>query len=98
TLQALHGVASRLLEGALADADALYTHGHARMIHHREHEADAVVGLAHQVADGAAVVAVAEYAGGTGVDAELVFQRYHLDVIAGPRTVPVREVLGHEKQ
>ena len=75
-------VVRRLLEGALGDRVALQADRQPRRVHHDEHVFEAAIGLADQVAHGAIAFAERHHAGGTGMDAELVFDRHAAQVIA----------------
>ena len=71
-LAAVLGVGEGPLVGPPGDAETLDTDEETGVVHHREHVAHALVGLADQVALGQVEV---ERAGRTGVDAELLFDR-----------------------
>jgi hypothetical protein len=81
-LHAVAGVAHGLLVGALGHRDALHAHAVAGGVHHDEHVLQAAVLLAHQVAHGAAVVAVLQHRGGAGLDAQLVLDAHAVHVVA----------------
>ena len=95
----LAGVGQRLLVGALGDAEALMADGEARVVHHREHAAHALVLLADQQADRTVDVAIGHDAGRAGVDAQLVLERDAAQVVAPPgRAILVGQELGHDEQ
>ena len=71
-LLALLREGQRLLVGAVGDADAFEANAEARLVHHREHADHALVFLADQVADRAALIAHGHGAGRRSVHAELV--------------------------
>ena len=62
-LNALTGVDEGLLIGALREAKALMPDRQARVVHHREHAAQALILLAEQEADGTVAVAIGHDAG-----------------------------------
>ena len=97
-LPPLTGVGRRLLVGPLGQRQALEADRQPGVVHHREHVAHAGVGLADEVADRAALVAVAHDAGRAGVDADLVLGGHHPQVVAdaGP-AVGVEQVLRHDE-
>jgi hypothetical protein len=87
-LHAIAGVGHGMLVGALRNRQALQADGEARRVHHDEHVLEAFVFLADQGADRAAVVAVDHDAGRAGMDAQLVFDRHAMDVVALDPRVP----------
>jgi hypothetical protein len=98
-LDAVPGVLQRVLVGALGERQAFHADGEAGLVHHDEHVLEATVGLTHQGADRTAVVAEGEHRGGAAVDAELVFDRHAMDVVARPRrAVGVHQELRHHEQ
>ena len=97
-LAALAGEGQGLLVGPLGDGQPLQAHAEAGQVHHLEHVAHAVVLVADQMPDRAAVVAVGHHAGGAGVDAELVLDGDAAHVVAGPGLARgVGQVLGHDE-
>ena len=97
-LHAIDRVGAGVLVGAHRGAQAEHADIDARVVHHREHAREAVVLLADQVADGAAVVAVAHDCGRARVDAELVLERDDADVVGfADRAVVVDQELRHEE-
>ncbi len=95
SLLALHRVAQRLLIGAFAEAQALQPDRQARVVHHREHVAHAVVLATDEPADSAFV---SHDTGRGAVDAELVFDRDTRRRVAfAGRPVGVQEELGHHE-
>jgi hypothetical protein len=98
-LHAVLCVAHRLLVRALGQADALHADAEARRVHHDEHVFEAAVFLADQRADRAAVIAELQHRGRAGLDAELVFDRHAMRVVArAQRTVGVDQELRHDEQ
>ena len=96
---ALHpilGELRRLLIGALGHPVGLHPDRMTRHIHHREHIAKAVIGLAHQIPDRAVFLAVLQQGGRAGMDADFVLQRQHLDLVAFGFPV-AGQVFGHQK-
>ena len=93
-LLALARIAKRLLQRALGDRHALQADRQPRPVHHGEHAGHALVLLADEVADRAAVIAIDHGAGGRGMDAELVLDRMRAHVIARA----VRQELGDQEQ
>jgi hypothetical protein len=70
-----------------------------RVVHHREHVLEPAVLLAHQVADGALVVAVRHHARRARVDAHLVLDRDAAQVVSLPgAAVRLHQELGHDEQ
>ena len=98
-LHAIARVAHGLLIRPLGNGNALDPHGKARRVHHDEHVLQATVFLAHQIAHGAAFVAVLQHRGGAGFDAQLMLDADTAHVVAlAQRTVGVHQHLGHHKQ
>ena len=98
-LPALLGVGHRALRRPLGHRHALRADRQPRRVHHDEHDVEAAVLLAHQVADGAVLLAVLHHAGGARVDAELVLQAGADHIVARTeRAVLVDEILGHQEQ
>ncbi len=99
---ALHAVL-RIGDGQLIRAvrhgDALHADPEARRVHHDEHVFEAAIFLADHIADRAAVVAVLQDGGRARLDAELVFDRDAMHVVAlAERTVVIDHELRHEQQ
>ena len=95
-LQAVLGEAGGGLIGGLGLGDPLQAHPDAGLVHHHEHQAQALVLLAHQPADGLLVL---DDAGGVAVDAHLLFQAGAEDGVARPRlALGVGDELGHDEQ
>ncbi len=91
--------AHRLLVGALGHRHALHAHRVARGIHHHEHVRQALVLLAHQVADGTAFVTELQHRRRAGLDAQLVFDADAVHVVAlAERAVCVHQELRHDEQ
>ncbi len=85
--------------GAVGDGDALDADGETGCVHHDEHDIEAAVLFAEQVADRAVLLAVLHHAGGRGVDAELVLDAGADDVVAAPkRAIGIDEILRHDEQ
>ena len=99
-LPALLGVGDGALGGALGHRHALRADRQARGVHHDEHDVEAAVLLADQIADGAlALLAELHHAGGAGVDAELVLDAGADDVVGrAERAVLADEALRHQEQ
>ena len=98
-LQALARPGERALVGALGDRHALEADREARGVHHDEHVLEAAVRLAHEVADGAVLLAVGHHRRRARVDAELVLDRDALHVVAlAERAVGVHQELGHDEE
>ena len=98
-LHAVAGVLNGLLVGAFGHGHAFDAHAQAGVVHHGEHIAQAFIGLAHQVADGAAFVAKAHHRSRAAVDAQLVFQRYAAHIVTRAQAaVGVHHELGHDEQ
>ena len=99
---ALHpfaGEAGGFLVGALGNRNALHAHAVACGVHHDEHVFQAAVFLAHQVAHRAALVAVLQNGGSTGLDAHLVLNAHAMHIVARAQSaVGVDQKLGHHKQ
>jgi hypothetical protein len=73
--------------------------GESREIHHDEHVLEAAILFAHEIADGAAVVAIGEHRRRARMDAELVLDRYAMDVVARAQcSILVHQDLGHDEQ
>ena len=68
-LQAIAGVADRVLAGDFGETHTLHANAKARRVHHDEHRGQAVVGLADQGADRAVKV---HDAGRVAMDSHLV--------------------------
>src|SRR5690606_19892945 len=62
-LHTVFGVAHGLLIGALGHRNALHAHRVASGVHHDEHVLQAAVLFAHQVANGATVIAILQHGG-----------------------------------
>jgi hypothetical protein len=87
------------LEGALADRIPLAPHRQARAVHHDEHVSEAAPRLPHEVGDGPVPFTEGEYAGGTRVDAELVFDRQAAHLVALPEgAIGADHELRHDEQ
>ena len=98
-LLALPCIGESALGGALGQGHALHAHRQAGRVHHDEHDVEATVLLAHQVADGAVLLAVLHHAGGACMDAELVLDAGADDVVArAQRAIGVHQILRHEEQ
>ena len=99
-LAALLGVGEGALRRPLGHRHALRADRQPRRVHHDEHDVEAAVLLADEVADGAlALLAELHHAGGAGVDAELVLDAGADHVVArAQRAVLVDEMLGHQEQ
>ena len=82
TLHPTHRIADRRLCRRIGHADALYAHGQAGVVHHREHGRHALVRGAHHPAGCAAIL---HHCGGRAVQAQLVLQADDLQRVALPR-------------
>ena len=92
-------IGQRLLIGAVGDADALEADAEPGLVHHREHAAHALVFLADQVADRAALIAHGHGAGRRGMHAELVLDAAGVDVVArAERAVGIDQEFRNQKQ
>ena len=97
-LPPLARISERMLGGGLGDRDPLEADRKPRPVHHGEHAGDAVVLLAHEVADRSALVAEHHGAGRRGMNAELVLDRLRAHVVAlAERAVGVDQSLRHDK-
>ena len=81
-LHPLPRVGHRFLIGALGGTETLQAHLEARLVHHREHAGEALILLAHQIANRSAVVAVGHDTGGTTVNTQLVLNGDRVGVVA----------------
>ena len=99
-LPALPGIAERALGRALGDRHTLHADREAGRVHHDEHDVEATILLADEIADGAlALLAKLHHAGRAGVDAELVLDAGADHVVMGAeRAVVVDADLGHQEQ
>ena len=98
-LDAFAGIGHRLLGGALGHRDAFQAHRQAGVVHHGEHQPEALVFAAQQPADGAFVLAEGHDAGGAGVDAQLLLDLDAFDVVAPAQAaIGVDQELGHREQ
>ena len=98
-LPAILGIGDGLLRRALGHRHALRADRQPRRVHHDEHDVEAAVLLAQQVADGAVLLAVLHHAGGARMDAELVLDARADHVVArAQRAVLVDEILRHHEQ
>ena len=98
-LHAVVGVLHGFLIRPIGNRDALHADGVARGVHHDEHVFEAAVFLAHQIADGAAVVAVLQHRRGRCLDAHLVLDADAVHVVAlAERPVLIHQELRHHEQ
>ncbi|MPM69296.1 hypothetical protein SDC9_116241 [bioreactor metagenome] len=98
-LHALLGVGHGVLVGAVGHGNALHANGVACRVHHDEHVFQATVFLAHQIADGTAMVTKLQHGRGRCLDAHLVLDGHAVHVVAiTQRAVLVDQELGHNKQ
>ena len=102
-LLAFAGIGQRLLVGALAERHALQADAEASFVHHHEHVFEAAIRLAEQVADRSAaecaLVAIGHDTGRTTVDAQLVFERNAVSIVARPqRTIAIDQEFRHQEQ
>src|SRR5579859_7914708 len=81
-LDALVRIAQRTLIGSLRHANAFDAHRKSRRIHHDEHVFEPAVLFTDQLANGTAILAISEHAGGTRMDAELMLDRDAAHVVA----------------
>ena len=97
-LHAVPRVIPRALIGALGNADAFDADRESRQVHHDEHILEAAILLPHQIADRAAVVAIRQHGGRTGVNAELVLDGHAVNVVArAEASVIVDHELRHQE-
>ncbi len=95
-LHPLAGKVAGLLQGALGDRDTLQPDMQPGVVHHREHVFEPAVLLADAPADG---VFVGQHASRRGVDAELVLEAQHPDLVPRPRRAVIAgEELRHQEQ
>ena len=98
-LAALLRERQRLLIGAVGDADALEADAEPGLVHHREHAVHALVFLADQIADRAALIAHGHGAGGSGMHAELVLDAAGVDVVArAQRAIGIDQEFRNQEQ
>ena len=98
-LDPLPSIVARRLIGAFGDPQALQSDLLPGLVHHREHMRQALVFLAHQVANGTLLLAKAHHAGGARMNAKLVLDRRTHDVVAfRQRAVSVVQKFGHQEQ
>ena len=98
-LHALACIAQRLLISALGNGDTFQPDVETGVVHHRKHAAKAAVGFAHQVANGALVLAEGHDRGRTAVDTHFVFDRCADEIVAPAQTaVGVHEELRYDEQ
>ncbi len=99
TLLAIPGIGQGLLVGAIGDGNTLHANPQAGIVHHREHAGQALVLLADQIADRAALIAEDHGCGRGGVDAQLVFQGMAAQVIAGAEAaISIDHEFRHQEQ
>src|SRR5690242_14809289 len=90
---------ARLLVRALGDRHTLQAHVEAGVVHHGEHQFHAAIGLADEIADGTAAVAVGHDAGRAAVDAELVLEADGAEVVRlAEAAVGVHQPLRHDEE
>ncbi len=95
-LQALAGIGDGGLIGRFPEPQALGAHGQALRVHHGEHGAHALVGLAHQPAGG---VLEGHLAGGGPVNAHLVLDAGAQHAVARAEgAVLLGQELGHQEE
>ncbi len=98
-LHAVLRIGNGFLISAIGDSNALHADTKARCVHHDEHVLEAAVGLADQVTDCAAVIAKLQHRGGARLDAQLVFDRHAMHVVArAKRAVVVDHELRHDEE
>src|SRR4029077_2070446 len=97
---ALRGRAARGRGAAARARHTVHADRQAGRVHHDEHDVEATILLADQIADGAlALFAIFHDAGRAGVDAELVLDAGTDHVVVGSeRAVVVDADLGHQEQ
>ncbi len=99
TLDAIARIVARPLISALAGRNAFQADAETRRVHHDEHVFQATVLLADQIADRSAVVAEGHDRRRAGVDAEFVFDRHAIGVVARAQAaVVVDQELRHDEQ
>ena len=98
-LRAFAGVLQRIEVTGIAKHHRAHADADARLVHHLEHVGQAVVRLAHQVADAGAVVAEVQRGGGGAAITHLVEQAGEDHVVARPEAaVGVDQELRHDEQ
>ena len=95
-LQALTGIAQRTLKGCLSNPQPLQTDLKARVVHHGEHAGQPLIGFADQPAAGTVEV---HHAGGTALDAHLVFDGAAAQFVAcAEGTIGIGDEFRHQQQ
>ena len=98
-LDALLGEVACGLIGAVGDGKALDAHFLPGFVHHGEHVVQATIDVADKIANCPIAVAEAHHAGRTGMDAELVFQRGAIGIVARAQAaICVDEEFRHQEQ
>ena len=98
-LNALLGVAERLLGCPLANLHTLVADIDASVVHHGEHGCETAVFRPDQLPDALAIVAIAHNAGGRGVYAQLVLEADAAKIVTRPqRSVGLHMILGNDEE
>ena len=92
------GIINRLLIAAFSHRQPLQTNREAGMVHHAEHNRQAFIFFADQIADRAARLAILHNSGRRGLDAQLFFDRQAAHIIARPEAaICIDKKLRHNK-
>ena len=98
-LRALAGIVQRVQVAGVAEHHCTHADADARLVHHLEHVAQAMVRFAHQVADAVAVITEVQRGRGGAAPAHLVEQpgQHHVVALAQAAVI-VDQKLRHDKQ
>ncbi|MCY1170612.1 hypothetical protein D9M73_106920 [compost metagenome] len=98
-LHTLQRIADRRLRRGFRHLHALQTDIEPRIVHHREHRADAAEFAADQLADAVIVVAKAQHASRRGVQPHLMLDRNDADIVERTRrAIGVQPIFRHQEQ
>ncbi len=98
-LHPVPGKRQRLLVRAVGQTDSLYPYPEAGRVHHDEHGFKTAVLRADQGADRASMVAELQHRRRAGPDAELVFDRHAMHVVArARRAIRLHHEFRHDEQ
>ena len=99
TLYPLLRVGQRILVGAFGKGDALEAYFQPSVVHQCKHAGKTITGFTDQVADGPLVFSETHDTGRARMNAELVFCRYHPDIVSLTQgSVFVDQELGHQEK